>query len=255
MREDLSLKYANLPRAKSAAFITRCPRIALGLGKKLSAFVTNYAIIGDKYGGHMSQINELLKHLDTIPSGKPFTADDFRHVASYDNIKQALSRLVKMEKIRRLSRGIYVKPEKDSILGELPTSATEIAKKLTASTGETITVHGAEAARILRLSTQVPIQKVFYTNGNSRVLKIGNQRITLKHINPSRLIAPGTKVGLAISALIYLGKENITQEKIQKIKKQLSKNEFNAIFKKASALPAWLANTLFKYKNGEENNE
>jgi hypothetical protein len=34
----------------------------------------------------------------------------------------------------------------------------------------------------------------------------------LKHISPKKMVAPGTNVGLAISALWYLGKNEVTQQ-------------------------------------------
>src|SRR3990167_5284713 len=163
-------------------------------------------------------------YISNLPAGDPFSSNALRHFTSTENIRQILNRLVKSGEIKRVARGVFVRP-KQSERGELLPSSFEIAKTLTQSTGEIIIVHGAEAARQLQLTTQVPMRLVFYTNGNTRTLKIANRSVKLKHVNPSRLIAPGTMAGLVISALGYLGRSAVTTETIFAIKQQISNKE------------------------------
>jgi len=201
----------------------------------------------------MSTIQQIRKTINRMPKGELFTAKNFRHLGSADNIKQILSRLVKEGLIERTTRGVYLKPKIIKNIGTVLPPAREIAKTLTESTGETIVVHGAEAARQLNLTTQVPMRHIFYTNGESRILKIRNQTIELKHVNPSRLIAPDTMAGMAILALIYLGKNHVTDGVIEKIKMQLSSHDFDNIYKEIKNMPAWLASAFYHYKK-EKNN-
>ena len=51
-------------------------------------------------------------------------------------------------------------------------------------TGSRVTVSGAKASNLLGLSTQVPMQNLFWTEGPSRTVRIGNQTVTLKHVCP-----------------------------------------------------------------------
>lgn len=195
----------------------------------------------------MSAIEEVKKIIKKIPAGELFSAKTFRQVASADNIKQILSRLVKEGLIERSARGVYTKPKVIKHIGKVPPSARDIAKTLADSTGETIVMHGAEAARQFQLSTQVPMRLIFYTNGDSRTLKIGNSSVELKHVNPSRLVAAGTLAGLAISALIYCGKDNVSNATIDKIKKELSKQDFKKVLNEIENMPVWLANAFYHY--------
>ncbi len=197
----------------------------------------------------MKEIEQIKELITEMPVGTLFSAKSFRHLASSDNIKQILSRLVKQGVIERSARGIYLKPKVIEGIGKTLPSAREIAKTLTESTGETILVHGAEAARQLHLTTQVPMRLIFYTNGNSRKLKIGNHTIELKHANPSRMIAAGTKAGIAISALLYLTKKNVTNKIIDTVKSQLSPDEFNQVLKEIENMPVWLADAFYQYNN------
>ena len=77
-------------------------------------------------------------------------------------------------------------------LGKVLPGSEEIIKAISERTGEIIVMHGAEAVRRLNLSTQVPMQPIYYTTGISRRMRVGNIEITFKHISPSKLVNPGT---------------------------------------------------------------
>ena len=192
-------------------------------------------------------------HIKEIREGQPFTVGSLRHLASADNLRQILNRLMKNDEIRRVSRGVYVKPKHEPRLGETLPLVREIAEIIAKSTGETIAIHGAEAARQLGLTTQVPMRLVLNTSGNTRKIKVKNQSVLLKHVSPSKLIAPGTLSGTVISALMYLGKEHVTQDTLKKIKDQLVKEDFERIFDQIEYMPAWLANIFYHFQKGHSN--
>jgi hypothetical protein len=82
-----------------------------------------------------------------------------------------------------------------------------------AKAGGPIEVHGAEAARRFGFSAQMPVRPVYYTTGPSRRIEYSGIPIILKHVSPRKLVAPGTNVGLAISALWYLGEPRRTNSR------------------------------------------
>ena len=194
------------------------------------------------------QIKQLIKKQ---PTGKPFTARNLHHLGSTENVRKVLTRLTNAGKIRRVSRGVFVKPKKVASIGEILPTAEEVAKAVAESTGEQIAVHGAEAARQLRLSTQVPMQTVFYTTGNTRKIKLQNKIIVLKHVSPRKLATTGTIAGLVISALWYLGRNTVTQKTIHKIKKLLPENEYQKVLQEMEHMPAWMANVFHQYEQGQ----
>jgi hypothetical protein len=197
-----------------------------------------------------AQIQEFIAK---IPEGESFSSHLLRPLATTDNIRQILNRLVKAGELQRVARGIYVKPKYVGRVGEVLPSPPEIAQVLSESMGETIMVQGAEAARQLQLTTQVPMQLIFYTNGNTRTLQLSNRKVKLKHVNPSRLIAPGTIPGLVISALSYIKKENTTLKTIEKIRSHISENEFEATAKLMNKMPAWMSDVFHRYLNEQKN--
>jgi len=198
----------------------------------------------------MSAILKIREHIAKLPSGEPFSSSSLWHLASTDNVRKILSRLVEAGEIERVGRGMFVKPKHIKGLGMALPTLMEIAAALSQSTGETITIHGAEAARQLQFTTQVPMKIVFYTSGNSRTLKYANRTITLKHVSPSKLIAANTLAGVVLCALLYLGRENVTVDTINIISKRITKDDFARVIKLTNKMPAWLADMFYLYQKG-----
>lgn len=196
----------------------------------------------------MTAAARIKEYLANFPEGQPFPSSALRQFASTENIRQILNRLVKEGELKRVARGVFVKPQHVLNVGETLPSAVVVAEALAKSTGETIAIHGAEAARQLQLTTQVPMQLVFYTSGNTRTLKIANRTVRLRHVNPNRLIGAGTVGGLVISALRYLGRENVTVETIKIMKSHISPAEFQMTISLINHMPAWMADMFYRYQ-------
>lgn len=193
----------------------------------------------------MKEIELVKNKVNMIPRGRPFTVSSIGREASYVNVRQVLSRLVKAGELMRATRGIYVRPKEVPYLGKVLPGSEEIVKAISKQTGEIITPHGAEAARILQLSTQVPMRPIFYTSGTSRKIKLGKQTITLKHISPRKQVKPGTITCLVITALWYLGKNHVNENVTNTIKQRLNEKQFSEVLKHINQMPVWMA-TAFK---------
>ena len=198
----------------------------------------------------MKDLELIQKKVRKIPRGVPFAMNAIAHEASYANVRQVLSRLVKTGEVMRVTRGIYVRPKEVPYLGKVLPRAEEVIKVVAAQTGEIIAVHGAEAAHRLNLSTQVPLQSMYYTTGNTRSVKIGKLEVTLKHISPSKLVKPGTTTCLVISALWYLGKKEVNSAIIKKIAQRLTPEEFSEVLKHTNHMPTWMVESFEHYQRG-----
>lgn len=196
----------------------------------------------------MNTTEAIRQYIKSIPRGRPFTTASLNGLASSVTIRQALCRFTQTGEITRVARGVFVREKKVPYLGSVLPETLAIAEVVAQSSGETIAVHGAEAARILHLSTQVPLKPIFYTTGNTRHIKMGNKEITLKHISARKLIKPGTTVGLVISALWYLGKDHVNTAVIEKIKKQIEPQDFSKLLNHISQMPAWMAHLFLPYR-------
>lgn len=76
-------------------------------------------------------------------------------IAGRAPVDQALSRLAKGGKLRRLARGLYDFPKVHPQLGPLSPAPDDVAQALARETGSQLQIVGARPANALGLSTQV----------------------------------------------------------------------------------------------------
>lgn len=174
--------------------------------------------------------------------GKIVMPSDFEIKYGVENTKKSLLRLTNEGFLERLARGIYLYPEKDELLGVLYPDIETVAVEIALRDNARIIPTGIQALNLLGLSTQVPLNAVFLTDGSPRTIKIGNRKIKFKKASPKNLAAKGRLSGLAIQALKEIGKENITQDDIIKIKGQLKKEDTENIYHDMKLAPSWIAN-------------
>lgn len=196
----------------------------------------------------MSIVEQIKEHINQLPPGKVFTNASLCHLGKTDTIRKTLGRLVLAGEIERLARGVFAKPKKTSGAGNSLPSPREVIEEIAKQTGETITMHGAEAARKLHLTTQVPLQLALYTTGKSRHIKVRNRTVILQNISPRKLVEPGTVTNIVISALWYLGKKNVSEETLHTISSRIGDQEFANVLKHIERMPAWMVNVFHEYQ-------
>lgn len=161
------------------------------------------------------------------------------HLGTRAAVDQALSRLQRSGRIRRLTRGVYEFPKIHPRIGVLSPSPEGVAKAMAERTGSRITISGAKAANLLGLSTQVPMQNVFWMEGPSRTIRIGNQTVSLKHVAPSKMIGAGTEAGIVIQAVRSLGEKRVHEIPVHTLAKRLPGPVKRAVKRLTPTAPAW----------------
>ncbi len=198
----------------------------------------------------MSTVKAIRKRIGETPPGEPLPAALFRGLGSRAAVDQALSRLVKAGKIERVARGVYMRP-KEGRFGPVPPPALRVAQALAESSGAAVQVHGAEAASRLGLSTQVPARPAFLTTGPTRRVRLGKQVVEIRHASPRKLAMAGRPAGLALTALWYLGKGEVTPAVIETLRHRLPAAEFEALKEARSLMPAWMAEAFYRHQQGQ----
>jgi hypothetical protein len=155
--------------------------------------------------------------------------------------------MVKAGAITRVTRGLFVRPEMSRFVGKVMPAPIKVAETIAKTTGSIVQVHGAEAARQFELTTQTPTQPVFSTSGPSKRIRVGKMEIRLQHVCQRKLALAGRPAGLALAALWYMGKNEVTPLLIGKIQQKLSVTEFEALKSVTSAMPSWMSDALFKH--------
>jgi hypothetical protein len=180
--------------------------------------------------------------------GSVFTPSDFLAVAARSAVDQALSRLVKGGQLRRLARGLYDFPKVHPRLGALSPAPDDIAQALARETGSQVQIAGARAANALGLSTQVPAQSTYLTDGPSRRVVLGKRVVDLRHASPKHLIAPGSPAGTVVQALRHVGPLRAA-DVVQVAARRLSDNDKKTLASTAVQAPAWMRPTLVSIAN------
>jgi hypothetical protein len=172
--------------------------------------------------------------------GTLFFVDSFTKIANAKSINKSLERLVKSGEIERVTQGIYVRPVIDKYIGKVLPSIEQIAVAIAKRDRATIVPTGSYAMYKLGLTTQVPLNIVFYSDTSARKIKIGKQTITFKKASSKNLAFVGEISTLAIQALRTIGKEQATAEEIKQINTILKKEKPKHLQHDLQLAPVWI---------------
>ena len=173
--------------------------------------------------------------------GSVFVLSDFSDIAETDAVRKAMTRIENDKTVLRIMRGVYYKPEYNALLGEaVAPSQDAVAHALARNYGWTIVPCGDTALNLLGLSTQVPSQWVYVSDGAYKEYSFDNTVIQFKHRTNKEISKVSYKTALTIQALKALGKENVTDAVIARLKKVLTSDERKRMFAEAKSATAWV---------------
>lgn len=196
--------------------------------------------------------SQILEAINVRGYGSVFVPTDFLDLGSREAVDVVLHRLVRKGTIRRLARGIYDFPKEHPVLGLLQPSPEKIAEALVGRDYTRIQPTGAYAANILGLSEQVPAKVVFLTDGPSRMVKIGLTTIQLRRTTAKNMAMAGRLSGLLIQALRELGKENVTKDRLDHLKRILPADKRRELLKDIRLAPEWMHAIFRKLASEDE---
>lgn len=187
--------------------------------------------------------NKIYSSIKRKRNGAIFFASDFSCVANGPTVNKALERLANARKILRLSKGIYCKPQIDTELGLgiIYPTLEEIAEAIAKRDRSRIMPTGDYALNRLGLSTQVPMNAVYFTDGSPRKIKIYNGRgILFQRVAPKRLAFKNKLSAMLTFALQVVGKGNLSPEQNKRIKELLANVPQEAIINDYPLMPDWI---------------
>jgi len=121
------------------------------------------------------------------------------------------------------------------------TPGTEvIAEAISRRDKSRVIVTGAAALNALGLSTQVPANVVYLTDGAARKISIGKRKIIFKKAVPRNLAAIGKISSVVIQALKEIGKDNVTEAEIKIILKHLKNEDPYRLEHDIRLAPEWI---------------
>ena len=193
--------------------------------------------------------DNILTAIQAKGRGNIFFPSDFTSYGQVKAVGKSLERLTAKGDIVRLARGIYLYPEIDTVLGlgVLMPSIEQIAETIARRDKTRIVPTGIYAMNKLGLSTQVPMNVVYLTDGAPRKVSLGNGRsIQFKYTTPRNLAFTNPLAMLVTFALKEVGKDNVTDDTVKRIKSVLQKERKENVLVDEALMPAWIRNIIRK---------
>jgi hypothetical protein len=192
--------------------------------------------------------DQIMAHVEGLPAGTGVSAKALLHLGNRAAVDQALSRLVRRNRLVRAGRGLFLLPVHGRFGTRAP-SIEEAIRAMAAKGGEVIVPSGAVAANRLGLTTQVPVRFIYLTSGRSRIFHLGDQAVELRHAPRWQLLLGDRPAGEAIRALAWLGPE-AAESRMAAVKARLAPGDFSELVAVAPQLPSWLARCVTKFAYG-----
>ncbi|HGA0945774.1 TPA: DUF6088 family protein [Streptococcus agalactiae] len=201
----------------------------------------------------MSSYTEKISNkINNFDSHKVFFANDFLDIASNATVRQILKRLADEDKIKRVIDGFYYNPKYSELIGEYEAvSIHELALAIARKYNWNIAPYNSIALNLLGLSTQVPTHYKYISSGRYKEYKIGDTILEFKKVNPGEIANMSLKTATVIQAIKSLGKENIDDQVIQKIRENLTEKEKLDLMNESKSVPSWIYEVIREICEGQ----
>lgn len=192
-------------------------------------------------------LEKIKKRIAEAEIGSVFVLSDFSDIAETDAVRKAITRIESDKVLVRVMRGVYYKPEYNALLDEfVAPSPDAVAHALARNYGWTIVPCGDTALNLLGLSTQVPSQWVYVSDGAYKEYSFGNTTLKFKRTTNKEISKVSYKTALTIQALKALGKDNVTDAVISRLKKALTRQEKANMLAEAKSATSWVYELIKK---------
>ncbi len=173
--------------------------------------------------------------------GWAFSSSDLAGRFARQQIDNALSDLAQDGKIRRIARGLYDYPRYSDFLQKtLSPDIDQVANAYARKFNWRIEVSGESALNLLGLSTQIPAQYVYLSDGPSKSYDVMGVQLNFKKSSLKDIGFKHRESTLIVQALKALGKEHLTAEMFAKMREQIAKESFVKILRDTQGSTGWI---------------
>ncbi len=173
--------------------------------------------------------------------GWSFSKKDFLDLADDGAIRLSLMRLTERGTIRRVIRGIYDYPRFSELLQEtMGSDLDQIAHALARKFGWRIQVSGNTALNLLGLSTQVPAQAVYLSDGPSKTYEIGKRTLSFQKKSLKESGFKHLESELVVQSLKELGRERVDAALRKKLQQVIPSGTWPKIVRDTKSATAWI---------------
>lgn len=179
-----------------------------------------------------------------------FTPKDFLDLGSQSAIWQALSRLEKKGVIRKIMRGVYDYPEKNTFLeGYTSPDPDRVARTIARGNSWNIVPDGTTALNLLGLSTQIPAEWSYLTDGQNRRYELDGIRIVFHKRANKEAAELSRDSAILVQAIKALGKDAIDERVLKKLGDYHPASSWTKIVKECRYVTGWVLDVLKQAAN------
>ena len=191
-------------------------------------------------------LRQVRERVDVAEPGTVFVPSDFFDIAEAVKVNMCLNRLNESGELHRVMHGVYSKPHYSKMLDVyVPPHSDNIAKAIARNYGWTVVPCGDTALNMLGLSTQVPSNTMYVSDGPYKTYNADGVKLGFKRTNSkNEIVAVSYKTALMIQALKAIGKDNITDEALRKLSKVLDHNDKQKALAESQRITAWVSDCV-----------
>ena len=196
-------------------------------------------------------LEQIRERVFSSSQGSVFITSDFSDIADTNAINQSLFRMLKTNQIRRVLRGVYEYPEYSNFLKEnIAPSPDKVAQALARNYSWNIVPNGDTALNLIGLSTQVPAEWTYVSDGPYKEYAFDNTVIRFKHTANKDISKLPYKSALLVQAIKAIGKEKLDDKALRKMSSLLSDEEKTALLTDGKYMTTWIFDAVKKICNG-----
>ena len=166
---------------------------------------------------------------------------DFADLAPNNAANRVVTRLVGESLLRVVIRGIYQKPIFSKFLNDWAEPAVnDVAHAIARKNGWRISPDGDTALNMLGLTTQVPSNWCYVSDGPYKAYAYGTGKIVFKHSSNRMMGNLSKDAALFVQALKALGEDHVDEAILRRIEKRFTAVQLDAIEKETRCASDWI---------------
>ena len=190
---------------------------------------------------------KVISRIYGMKRGWCFTPKDFLDLGSPSAVWQAVSRLEKKGTIRKILRGVYDYPIQNEYLsGYASPDPDRVAQTIARSNGWKIVPDGLTALTILGLSTQIPAEWTYLTDGPSREYRIDAMKITFKKRALKETSGLSWHSAVLVQGIKAMDRESLTESELRIIGAFLPPAKWKTSIKECRYVTTWVLELMKK---------
>ncbi|MDE6082846.1 MAG: hypothetical protein K2G11_00005, partial [Muribaculaceae bacterium] len=95
-------------------------------------------------------------------------------------------------------------------------------------------------------STQVPMNLSYITTGSTRIIKIGERKISFRHASPKNFSAKGRVIPLLIQGIREIGEANMSGSELEAISQFIDRQKDPYLQDDLPLAPVWIQKIIKK---------